>query len=388
MRQAPASTSHALRHAALLGAAYAVVGVSQPFLPAFLTSRGLDAGEVSIALALGSAVRLLVGPMAGRLADSLHDPRLLLAATAAASALAACGFLLAAGVAGILLAQLMYSTVLAPLVPLSETVTLAAARRGLFDYGRVRAVGSATFILASALAGWLVGRQGYDIVPVLLALMLALSALAAMTLRRTGEVRVARPGSFRAVLALPGLGRLMLVSALVQGSHAALYAFGAIHWAAAGHAPLTIGLLWAGGVIAEILLFTFGHALVERLGLRGLSLVAALAGVVRWGLLAGTVWLPALAVAQLLHGLTFGAQYLASMRLLISLVPPGQAATAQSLHASLGVGVATALLTLVCGPLYASWGGGVFWLMAALCGLAVPVALGLRAPVAEPAETP
>ena len=370
--------SHALRHAALLGAAYAALGISQPFLPAFLTARGLEPGEVSVALAMGSAVRLLVGPMAGRLADSLNDPRWLLAGAAAASALAAGGFLLAAGVAGLLLAQLLYSTVLAPLVPLSETVTLAAARHGLFDYGRVRAAGSATFILASALAGWLVGRLGYDMVPLLMAGMLALAALAAVMLKPTGEVRVARPGSFRAVLALPGIRRLILVSALVQGSHAALYTFGAIHWTAAGHSPFTIGVLWAGGVVAEIALFTFGHALVERLGLRGLSLVAAMAGVLRWGLLGSTVWLPALAFAQLLHGLTFGAQYLASMRLLLALVPPGQAATAQSLHASLGVGLTTGLLTLACGPLYAAWGGGIFWVMAMLCAIAVPVALGLR----------
>ncbi len=378
MRTPPTDMPQALRHAALLGTAYAALGVSQPFLPAFLTARGLDPGEVSVALALGSAVRLLVGPIAGRLADSLHDPRWLLAGAAAASALTAGGFLLAAGLAGLLLAQLIYSTVLAPLVPLSETVTLSAARRGMFDYGKVRAVGSATFILASALAGWMVGRLGYDTVPLLMAGMLGAAAVAAILLKPTGEVRVARPGSFRTVLALPGLKRLMLVSALVQGSHAALYAFGAIHWAAAGHSPFVIGLLWAGGVIAEIALFTFGRGLVETLGLRGLSLVAALSGVLRWGLIGGTTWLPALAFAQLLHGLTFGAQYLASMRLLMALVPAGQAATAQSLHASLGVGLATGVLTLLSGPFYAAFGGGVFWVMALLCALAVPVAVGLR----------
>ncbi|MFC7551499.1 hypothetical protein ACFQU7_03065 [Pseudoroseomonas wenyumeiae] len=86
----------------------------------------------------------------------------------------------------------------------------------------------------------------------LMAAMLALTALAALLPRYGGGVggrarAAGRGGGFRAVLALPGFRRLLLLSALIQGSHAALYAFGAIHWAAAGHAPVTIGLLWAEG---------------------------------------------------------------------------------------------------------------------------------------------
>ena len=99
---------------------------------------------------------------------------------------------------------------------------------------------------------------------------------------------------------------------------------------------------------------------------------------VRWGVTAETTWLPALAAAQLLHALTFGAQHLAAMRVLATL-PPGQAATAQTLHSSLGTGLAMGVLTLLSGPLYAAFGGGGFWAMAALCAAALPVTLGLRA---------
>ncbi|RKK03816.1 MFS transporter [Pseudoroseomonas wenyumeiae] len=375
--------SHAARYAALLGTVYAALGISQPFLPAFLAERGLQAGEVSVVLALGSAVRLLAGPFGGRLADRLGDPRLLLALSAAAAALACCGFLLGAGLLGLVLAQLVFSTFLAPLVPVSEAVTLSAARRGWLDYPRVRAAGSATFILASALGGWAAGQWGFGTAPMLMAAMLALTALAALLPRYGGGVgglaRAGGGGGFRAVLALPGFRRLLLLSALMQGSHAALYAFGAIHWAAAGHAPVTIGLLWAEGVVAEILLFAFGRRLTEALGIRGMMLLGAFGGLLRWGLLGATTWLPALVLAQLLHAATFGAQYLGAMRLLQRLVPPDQASTAQTLHASLGGGLGTGLLTLACGPLYAAWGGaGAFWAMAVLCLLAVPVALGLR----------
>jgi PPP family 3-phenylpropionic acid transporter len=43
-----------------------------------------------------------------------------------------------------------------------------------------------------------------------------------------------------------------------------------------------------------------------------------------------------------------------------------------------GIGVATALLTLLSGALYARLGAQGFWAMAALCGVALPLTWRLR----------
>ncbi|MCP6151535.1 MFS transporter, partial [Klebsiella pneumoniae] len=55
-------------------------------------------------------------------------------------------------------------------------------------------------------------------------------------------------------------------AALIQSSHATLYAFASVHWAEAGLSLTAIGLLWAIGVIAEILLFRSGTRIVRRFG--------------------------------------------------------------------------------------------------------------------------
>jgi len=133
-----------------------------------------------------------------------------------------------------------------------------------------------------------------------------------------------------------------------------------------------------------VALFFWGRHLAARIGAVGLSLLAAGAGVLRWAVTAETTTLPALAVAQLLHAATFGAQHLAAMRVLAAVVPPPLAATAQTLHASLGVGLASGALMLASGPLYAAWGGAAFWAMAGLCAAALPVAWRLRAALATP----
>jgi PPP family 3-phenylpropionic acid transporter len=78
-----------------------------------------------------------------------------------------------------------------------------------------------------------------------------------------------------------------------------------------------------------------------------------------------------------LHGLTFALQHLACMRLIASVVPPGLAATAQAFYGTVAVGLATALLMLGSGPLYARFGADGFWIMAGLCAVAIPIARGL-----------
>ncbi len=365
------------RFALLFAAQFAAVGVMLPFLPAVLAGHGLSPGEVSAVLAAGSAVRLLAAPLLGRGADALGDPRLVLAVAALLAGAMATGFALAQAFLALLLVNLVHSLAMAPVIPLSDALCLQAARREGFDYGRVRSAGSVSFILAAVAAGQAVALAGPGAVVWLFALCLAATAAAALVLpplprRAAGTV----PAGFRAPFRDPGFRRLLPVSALIQGSHALYYGFATIHWQAAGLSPGVIGLLWAEGVVAEVALFLWGRRLADRLGAPGLAALAAAAGVLRWGVTAETTALPALAAVQLLHAATFAAMHLAAMRVLGRL-PAGQAATAQTLHASLGVGLASGVLLLAAGPLYAAAGGAGFWAMAALCLLALPLALRL-----------
>jgi PPP family 3-phenylpropionic acid transporter len=367
--------SSAARFAILFSAQFAAVGVMMPFIPPLMAAAGLAPAEVATILAIGGAVRLVSGPLGGRLADALGQARAVMAAGALVAAGAAVLYGLAGGFSGLLGANLVFAIAFACVVPLGDAMALRAARTDGWDYGRVRAVGSAAFIVAAGAAGWLAERAGAGSVAWLLAGALVLAALAAMALP-PGEAPARRGGgAFRAVLALPEFRRLLLVAALIQGSHAAYYAFGSIHWERAGVAPSVIGLLWAWSVVAEVALFAWGKPVADRLGARGLALAAAAAGVLRWGITAETVALPALVVAQALHALTFGAMHLATMRVMQQAIPAAVAGTAQTLLAA-GIGAAMMAGTLAAGWGYAALGAGVFWGMAGMCGVAVmPLAL-------------
>jgi PPP family 3-phenylpropionic acid transporter len=384
------------RFVVLYSALFAAFGVASPFLPALLEQRGLDSPAIGLVLGLGSAARLVTGPLGGRLADWSGAARAVLAAGLAGAAVVAVGYAPARGLLPLALVSIAHAAVLAPLSPVADSLSLGAAERpGGFEYGWVRGAGSAAFILGSVAAGQAVAWTGLGVIIWLNAALLALSAAAALRVpNRPAGVQPARSGAppgghVRDLLRLPMFGRLMLVAALVGGSHALHDGFEVIRWRSAGIGPGAAGILWGESVAAEVLVFfVLGGPLLDRLGPGGAAMLCAGSGVVRWATVAQTAALPAMALVEPLHGFTFALMHLACMRMIARVVPVQLSATAQAFYGTVAVGTASTALTFASGPLYGRLGAAAFWIMAALCAAALPVAYGLRAPlspVAAPA---
>ena len=133
------------------------------------------------------------------------------------------------------------------------------------------------------------------------------------------------------LLRLERFRQIVLVAALVLGSHAMHDSFAVIRWQAAGMSSGTAGLIWSESVSAEVVVFFLvGPSLVDRLGpSRALALSAA-AGTLRWAVMALTAAPAAMALIEPLHGLTFALLHLACMRVIAHIVPPELAAAKRS----------------------------------------------------------
>jgi PPP family 3-phenylpropionic acid transporter len=374
-------TGLSLRLALLYGVLFFGPGVAMPFLPVFLATRGLDAEGVALALGVAQAARLLAGPAGGRLADHFGDRRAVIIGAALISATGALLLPPAHGFVLIVLALMVHGAGAAPLVPLIDTVALAER----VNFGRVRALGSVTFIGGTFLGAWALGALGPGSVPWIIGLSMLATAAVAATLPspRSGGVRT--PGLAFALLRRPGFGLVIAASGLIHGSHAAFYALSTLHWQAAGIDAGTIGALWSIGVAAETLLLFFARPVLLRLPPLRLAAVAAAAAAIRWLGTGATVSVAPLLMFQALHALSFGATLLAAVSLVQRLVPAEMAATAQALHAALGPGLAMLLLTLASGPIYAAVGGSVFLVMAGIAamGLGAVALLAIRLEVTK-----
>jgi hypothetical protein len=93
--------------------------------------------------------------------------------------------------------------------------------------------------------------------------------------------------SIRALLRLQEFRLLLIIAALVLGSHAMHDSFAMIRWKAAGILPPVASLLWSESVGAEVLVFVvIGPRLLDRIGPTRAMTVSAAAGVLRWTVMA------------------------------------------------------------------------------------------------------
>ncbi len=371
-----------------LGLLYAVVfveiGVAMPFMPVWLGTLGLEPGLIGLLLALPIATKIVATrPLTG-LIDRGVAPRTLLAAGSLTLAVTYALMPAAAGLAVFLLGLLIVvnAAAQAPLVPSIDYLTLAAARRApkRIDYPRIRMFGSVAFLLANLAGGALLGALGGQVaVPLLLT---GLALLAATVALSAGERAAPRERAPERVGPPPRLPRKLWLTigaaALIQASHAAIYAFASLSWAAHGVSAPWIGALWAIGVAAEIALFA-GLARLParwRSPFRLLALGGVAAVVRAVGLSGAEGDLARLVPLQMLHALTFGATHLGAMNAVSAFAPDGARGRAQGTVGA-STALVSALATLACGSVYGAFGSGATFLMMAPLALSGLCLVGL-----------
>jgi PPP family 3-phenylpropionic acid transporter len=370
----------------LFGALYAAFGTASPFWPLFFESRGLSPQELGIVLATGTLVRLVAGPIVGRIADRLSALRGVLAVCVATAIVAALALLPAQGFWVLLAVAAFQAAALAPTTTLADALALHTSR-GRFEYGWVRGAGSGAFVVGTLVAGQMLTLSVTEPSVIVFAhatllgvAMVSVASVPGLASRQTPDASLepqSMLGGLREAFDSRPFRYVVAVSALVLGSHAMHDAFAVIRWNAAGISPTIVSLLWSEAVAAEVLVFfLLGPWVISRIGARGAVAIAAVAGGVRWVVMSQTTNVAAIALVQPFHGLTFALLHLACMRVIGISVPARLAATAQALYA-FGATLASALLTYLSGVLYGEFGGLAFAAMALLCALAIPLSFGL-----------
>jgi PPP family 3-phenylpropionic acid transporter len=369
----PASFSAAFSLPARLGSFYfayfAYVAAFVAYLPLYLASRGLDAGEIAFVLALPQLARIFAPSAWGWLADRTGARRGIVAFSCAVIAVCFLSLPWMEGMAGLAWSIALMSLLSAGALPLVEAISLASFAASPGRYGPVRLWGSVGFI-AVVLAGgaWLdVGPVAR--LPAILAacaiasLAVAVSLPAGASPAKHAEAKPA--SSSRAVRALFGSGFCM------SAAHGALYAFFTLHLQGEGYSGTAIGVFWTLGVAAEIAVFAYLPALFRRYALSAILIFSFACAVVRFlaiGWWAGVPWL--LVPAQLLHGATFGLFHAASVAAVQRVFPEGAQGRGQTLFSSVAYGAGGAAGMLLAGWGWETAGPGLAFSLAALAGLA------------------
>jgi PPP family 3-phenylpropionic acid transporter len=316
----PQVDGFALRTATLYAAFFAFAGIQMPYLPAWLAAKGLDAREIGIVLAAPMLIRVVAVPLATRLIDRRFEIKSALTMAAALSPALYATMGAASGFAAIIAAYAAISIASSPVLPLADSYVLRGLNARGLAYGPVRLWGSVTFILANVAGGIFLAVIGAQPLVWVLAAAMAMTAAATLPLpTRPAPDEPAFAVKKSEVGGLWGSAVFMSVAAgasLIQASHAVMYGFATLQWSAKGLTGTTIGLLWAIGVVAEILLFAASGRLMTRIGAVEMILAGALGAILRWTAMAFDPPAALLPILQCLHALSFGATHLGAMHVL------------------------------------------------------------------------
>ena len=356
---------------------FAHLGAFVAYFSLWLQARGYSPPEIAAVLAVPAVLRIVAPALWGWFADSLTarlrggQP----AFVALLSALAAASFamLTQAGdlhaVFGWVALTALFT---AGVLPLVDAMALAALGAQAGRYGPVRLWGSVGFT-ASVLAvgAWLDRAPVTVLLPLVAALMLcaAFSALALPHART--ESPHADPRGALQVLREPRVAAFFAACFCMTVAHGALYAFYSIYLVETGYSTTTVGVLWTLGVLAEIGVFVALPALFRRYSLRAILLASFAAAALRfvaigWGVESAAL----LALAQLLHGLTFGAYHAAAIAAVQRLFGGSLAVRGQALYASFSYGVGGVAGILLSGWSWSALGPGLTFTISAAFGLA------------------
>jgi PPP family 3-phenylpropionic acid transporter len=337
-----------------------------PLLAGRLEAAGVGGLTVGALMALLPAGRLLAAPIWAGVADRYRLGGAVLRVSTGLSAVAGLALCRVESVPALAGCMFLFSAVRAPIGSVLDAFvlqSLEAAGRPATEYGRIRLFGSFGFLVGVYLAAE-VGPLG---LPPHIVSDVALLGGFAMSFtfpwRGEGGPAPVLP-ALRALVGQRFFAPLLLAGGLQALGMSVYDTFYSLHVNALGMSPRVVGVSVAVGVGCEMVLMAWGRPLLERLGPARCLLLATLTGVPRWALTA-TLTDPALLVAaQALHGVGFGAFWLAGVQRIAKGGRPEIAASAQSLWAAGTYGVGALVGAGLAG--WARWrfdSAAIFWML-------------------------
>jgi PPP family 3-phenylpropionic acid transporter len=365
-----ASRRFARRLSFFYGTTFGMLGSYLPFFPVWLKAIGIEASWIGIITAVPAVTRFTVLPLITAFAERRRTTRNAIVMTAFATALGLTVVGTQHQALPLFLVFAVTCCLWTPTAPLTDAYALRGVVRYGLDYGPLRLWGSAAFVVGALLCGLFIDVIAPERLIWIIAATAGLAALASLGLPpleapKTSEPEVSEPGhrGAGALLRDGGFLAIIVASALIQGSHAAYYIFASIVWKQAGLGGLTIALLWSLGVVAEIALFALSPRFTWPSA--ALVVIGGLSAVARWVITAQQPPIAILAVVQLAHGLTFGLTQVGTMGLLIHHVP-GHVMTRGQGYLAACSGIVASSTSILCGIVYARYGQGVYYVMAAM----------------------
>ncbi|MGE5384276.1 MAG: MFS transporter [Betaproteobacteria bacterium] len=319
---------------------FAFNGAFMPYFGLYLQSLKFSAWDIGLLMSLMQVMRLFGPSLWGWLADRGHRRVTIVRLAGLVSLLGFTGFFWLRDLNGMMLAMGLLAFFWSAALPLVETLTFNHLRGAAGRYSQIRLWGSVGFIIAVLGTGALLDRAPLSSLILTCWILLAGILMLALTIPEA----VPEPGHRDAaplfeILRQPRVQALFAACFAMSAAHGALYVFYSIHLADHAYSKTEVGALWSLGVVAEIIVFMVMVRVEQTYSLRTILMACFIAAIGRFLLIGWTIDIPALTIlAQVLHGLTFGAYHAAAIAAVNQWFPGNSQARGQAIYSSVSFG--------------------------------------------------
>jgi PPP family 3-phenylpropionic acid transporter len=360
---------------------FALLGSTAPFLALYFDHLGFSSARIGELVAIPMLMRCIAPNIWGWLGDYTGRRLAIVRLGAVCTLLTFSLILFDKSYAWLAMVMALQAFFWHAVLPQFEVITLAHLRGQTSRYSQVRLWGSIGFILAVVALGRLFEWFSLDVYPQ--ALLLIMTGIVASswwvpTAQPVSSTQRLSSGGFLTQLGQPGVLAFYGCVALMQLSHGPYYTFLTLHLEHLGYSRGVIGLLWALGVVAEVLMFLSMSRILQRFSVRQVLLVSFLLAALRWLLLGSFAeYLSVLIFAQVLHAATFGSFHAAAIHFVQRSFGSRQQGQGQALYAALS-GMGGAIGALYSGYSWNALGPNWTFSIASLAALAAAVMIATR----------
>lgn len=326
---------------------YVIVGTFMPYWSLYLQDQGFSYSEIGILSSIAILTRFVAPFIWGWIADKSGKRMLLVRiATWMEAVIWFAIFIIPNTFQSIALLMLIFSFFQNAILAQFEGVTLfwlGKQREAL--YGKVRKWGSIGFIVGVFSIGAILEVIDIAMLPILLLCIAFLAFLWSFSIQEPSSAPRSQKhlDPLLPILKHPAVACLFLIEFVMLLAQAPFYSFYSNYLQAAGFSTTVIGVIWASGVLAEIIMFAYANVLLARYSWRTLIIVCLFATTLRFiivGLFAHSLMMQLF--SQSLHAFSFGLFHMIAMRILFNHFNAGQQGRAQALYSTMwGLGVAS-----------------------------------------------
>ena len=344
---------------------FASLGVLIPYWSLYLKSLGYNSLAIGGLVAILPATKLIAPYIWGWLADHTRRSMFIIRLASVLALLSFSLVFVSQQLGWLIFVMSLFSFFLNATLPQFEAMTLNHLGNDSHRYSVIRLWGSLGFIVIAVLIGDLLQSYQADIIPLVVLFTFAVISFTSFIVPEKLNTPHAEHSPIWHVVKQPQVLAFLLVCFLMLCSHGPYYTFYTIYLQELGYSSHMIGVLWAVGVLAEVIIFLLMHRLLPVFGARKLLIFTLLLTTVRWliiGFFADD--LSMLFIAQLIHAFSFGVFHSVGISLVHDYFTGSHQGRGQALYSSVSFGAGVAVGSLVSGLLWDQWGAGVLFLFA------------------------